>query len=211
MQVGTQTLYPIPVKVTNADEARQSSANEGGGAAGRGRIPEGECVLRHLACTPASHGPPLEHVLGLPRPRASSMPANYDTVPAGAVRRFFFVDKQLGYSAQSRALQAVQYPTSVYLEVMQRDSPRDKIYVPQLTIRWVVVRPLRGPRRASWGSRDGGCRTRGVSRCATVWAEGAAWPGTRRLRSSHVTPPAWSSSVGSSLASCVQRWVRLAC
>lgn len=80
LQVGTQTLYPIPVKVTNADEARQSSANE------------------------------------------------------GAVRRFFFVDKQLGYSAQSRALQAVQYPTSVYLEVMQRDSPRDKIYVPQLTI-----------------------------------------------------------------------------
>ncbi len=61
LQVGTQTLYPIPVKVTNADEARDSSGNEGGGDAERGRGPEGEgeCVEQQVACNPPSAAPRL--------------------------------------------------------------------------------------------------------------------------------------------------------
>ncbi|PNW74089.1 hypothetical protein CHLRE_13g584901v5 [Chlamydomonas reinhardtii] len=52
----------------------------------------------------------------------------------GAVRRFFFLDQRLGYSSQSRSLQAVQYPVTMSLQVILRSSPRDQIYVPQLFI-----------------------------------------------------------------------------
>ncbi|GFR52700.1 hypothetical protein Agub_g15327 [Astrephomene gubernaculifera] len=81
LQVGSQSLYPIPVKVTNKD------------------VMDGNTQA--------------------------------DT---GAVRRFFFVDARLGYSAQSKQLQAVQYPSSMQLDIVLRRSPRDSIYVPQLTI-----------------------------------------------------------------------------
>ncbi|KAG2452271.1 hypothetical protein HYH02_003295 [Chlamydomonas schloesseri] len=52
----------------------------------------------------------------------------------GAVRRFFFLDKRLGYSSQSKSLQAVQYPVSMFLQIILRSSPRNQIYVPQLFI-----------------------------------------------------------------------------
>ncbi|GIL75629.1 hypothetical protein Vretimale_15152 [Volvox reticuliferus] len=53
---------------------------------------------------------------------------------SGAVRRFFFVDGRLGFSAQSQGLQAVQYAADMQLNIVLRRSPRDSIYVPQLTI-----------------------------------------------------------------------------
>lgn len=55
---------------------------------------------------------------------------------AGAVRRFFFVDARLGFSSQSQGLQAVQYVEDMSISIVLRRSPRDSIYVPQLTITW---------------------------------------------------------------------------
>ena len=55
--------------------------------------------------------------------------------PAGAVRRFFYVDGRLGYSTnKATPLLGVQYPKYMYLSVVLRRSPRDTIFVPQLTI-----------------------------------------------------------------------------
>ncbi|KXZ47359.1 hypothetical protein GPECTOR_36g81 [Gonium pectorale] len=81
LQVGTQSLYPIPVKITNKDELDGNNQAD-----------------------------------------------------SGAVRRFFYVDRRLGYSSQARALQGVQYPVGMQLDIVLRRSPRDSIYVPQLTV-----------------------------------------------------------------------------
>ncbi|KAG2497180.1 hypothetical protein HYH03_004769 [Edaphochlamys debaryana] len=56
------------------------------------------------------------------------------TDDTGAVRRFFYVDSRLGYSAQSRELIAVQYPSDVSFDFIIRKDPRDEMYVPQLWI-----------------------------------------------------------------------------
>ncbi|EFJ50232.1 hypothetical protein VOLCADRAFT_116951, partial [Volvox carteri f. nagariensis] len=79
LQVGTSTLYPVPVLITNT-----------------------------LTDTTVEN--------------------------SGAVRRFFFADARLGFSAQSQGLQVVQYAADMQLRVVLRRTPRDSIYVPQLTI-----------------------------------------------------------------------------
>ncbi|GLC73394.1 hypothetical protein PLESTF_001370600 [Pleodorina starrii] len=80
LQVGSSTLYPVPVLITNTLSETTTVAN------------------------------------------------------SGAVRRFFFVDARLGFSSQSQGLQAVQYAEDMQLSIVLRRSPRDSIYVPQLTI-----------------------------------------------------------------------------
>ena len=47
----------------------------------------------------------------------SQPPTTTPSCPPGAVRRFFFLDQRLGYSSQSRSLQAVQYPVTMSLQV----------------------------------------------------------------------------------------------
>ena len=130
LRTGLETLYPVPVKVSNYDDSAGNSADSGMYLTQSSHVKQ-ESAFDLLfsdivLCGAAAICGVTHSNTRLPR------------CTAGAVRRFFYLDGALGTSQGSsppaNEFKVIQYPSVFRLEITQRPDNTDEFYPPQIFI-----------------------------------------------------------------------------